>query len=160
MGFAQKHMKFMGIPIDGNVYSFCEKLKERGFIKNPSNNKSIISYKGNYYGEEAFIDVTFDPTNNVVFQVSVSIVKNISLELYPIQRDILKAVEDKYSYKKEVKNPDLYQYVYYVFDNYDPIGLIQTYLLDVNNGGEAMFNISYTDVENYMRYEEKRREDI
>ncbi len=160
---AQKHMKFMGIPIDGNVYSFCEQLKKRGFYKNPEEAESAISFSGKFYGEDAYVDVTYDPSNNIVFQVTVSIIKTLAMELTPIQRDVMNAIEDKYVNKKELKDSQLSQYDYYIFDEYDLVGMIQTYILDTSlmkQGGESMLSISYLDVENYMKYEDKKREDI
>ena len=83
--------------------------------------------------------------------------------MYPIQRDYLKAVEDKYKFEKKVINQQLYQYDYYIFDGFDPIGLIQTFIVDSNtiqSTKEAMLSISYVDVENYMEYENRKRNDI
>ncbi|MCQ2088254.1 MAG: hypothetical protein MJZ37_09365 [Bacilli bacterium] len=161
--FAQKHMKFAGIPIDGNVYSFCEQLKKHGYKHNPEEAESTLSFVGKFYGEDAYVDVTYDPSNKVVYQVNVSIIKKFAFELTTIQRDIMKAIEDKYVNKKELKDEQLYQYDYYIFDGYDPIGMIQTFILDTSQmkpGGESMLSISYLDVENYMKYEEKKRQDI
>ena len=31
---SQSHLTFLGIPIDGDAYSFCDKLKKKGFIDN------------------------------------------------------------------------------------------------------------------------------
>lgn len=160
--FSQKHMKFMGIPIDGNVYSFCEKLKAKGFVKNEEGN-NIISYMGTFYGESAYIDVTYDPSNKNVYQVSASIIKQYPISLYSIQRDIMKAIEDKYKYRKEVKDVSISSYDYYIFDEFEPVGMIQTYILDMSKlqrTGESMLSISYLDVENYMKFEEKKRGDI
>ena len=31
-GFAQEHLSFKGIPIEGSMTAFCQKLKAKGFI--------------------------------------------------------------------------------------------------------------------------------
>ena len=75
----------------------------------------------------------------------------------------MKGVEDKYKYERKVVNPQLYQYDYYIFDGFDPIGLIQTFIVDSNSvptTQEAMLSISYVDIENYMNYENRKRNDI
>ena len=162
-----KHMKFMGIPIDGNAISFCQKLKEKGFSKdvddNEGNPSNAYCFKGNFYGEDAHIQVDYTHDSHTVYSVTVYIIKRTALALYPIQRDYLKAVEAKYRFKKKVINPQLYQYDYYIFDGFDPIGLIQTFIIDSNtieSTKNAMLSISYVDVENYLKYENRKRNDI
>lgn len=153
----------MGIPIDGNVYSFGELLKEKGFSKDPKETESTITFTGKFYDENAYIDVTFDNSNKIVYEVSVSIIKSLAFELTAVQRDIMQTIEDKYVCKKDTKDASLYQYDYYIFEDNAPIGMIQTYILDTSlfkPGGESMLTISYIDVENYMKYEERKRKDI
>lgn len=158
-----KHMKFMGIPIDGNAISFCQKLKEKGFSKDKEDAPNAYCFTGKFYGEDANVQVDYTHDSHKVFSVTVYIIKRTALALYPIQRDYLKAVEDKYKFEKKVINPQLYQYNYYIFDGFDPIGLIQTFIVDSNtiqSTKEAMLSISYVDVENYMDYENRKRNDI
>lgn len=158
-----KHMKFMGIPIDGNVISFCQKLKEKGFSKDKEDAPNAYCFTGKFYGEDANVQVDYTHDSHTVYSVTVYIIKRTALALYPIQRDYLKAVEDKYKFEKKVINPQLYQYDYYIFDGFDPIGLIQTFIVDSNtiqSTKEAMLSISYVDVENYMDYENRKRNDI
>ena len=157
------HFKFMGIPIDGNVSSFCQKLKEKGFSKDKEDAPNAYCFTGKFYGEDANVQVDYTHDSHTVYSVTVYIIKRTALALYPIQRDYLKAVEDKYKFEKKVINPQLYQYDYYIFDGFDPIGLIQTFIVDSNtiqSTKEAMLSISYVDVENYMDYENRKRNDI
>ena len=161
--FAQKHFKFMGIPIDGNVSNFCDKLKSKGFTRDVGDVENAYCFVGKFYGEDACIQVDYTHDTHIVYSVSVYIVKQLALSLYPIQRDFLKAVEDKYKFKKETINPNLYQYDYYIFDGLDPIGLIQTWIIDsktYQSMREAMLVVAYLDIENYMNYENRKREDI
>lgn len=161
-----KHMKFMGIPINGNAEVFCEKLMSRGFSRDVGDVKNAYCLVGKFYDEDANLQVDYDPCNNVVYSVTVFIVKDgslSSLSVYPIQRDILKTIEDKYKFEKKVINPDLYQYHYYIYDNYDLVGLITTFIVDsktLPNTESAMLSLSYVDVENYMNYESRKRNDI
>lgn len=163
---SQKHMKFMGIPIDGNAYSFCQKLEEKGFLMDrDGGNESmdVCSFIGKFYGEDAHIDVEYTHDTHIVYSVTVSIIKSSALSLYSIQRDYLRAVEEKYKYEKNTLDPQLYKYDYYIYDGYDPVGMIQTFIVSPDtfqSMTEAMLSITYLDVENYMNYEKRKRNDI
>lgn len=158
--FSQKHMKFMGIPIEGTINIFCEQLLERGFIRDKSAPDNMHCFIGKFYGEDANIDVEYDPYTQIVHSVAVSIIKKSTLFLYPIQRDVLKAIEEKYKFKKDLVNPELYQYDYYIFDDYDPIGLIQTFVIGSDTPQGAMLNITYRDVDNWLTMENRKNNDI
>lgn len=156
-------MKFMGIPIDGKVSTFCNKLEGLGFYKDTGDVPNASCYVGTFYGEDAYVQVNYTHDTRTVYSVNVYIVKKSALVLYPILRDYLKGVEDKYKYDKKVINPQLHQYDYYIFDGLDPIGLIQTVIVDSNSvpmTQEAMLSIMYVDMENYMNYEKRKRNDI
>lgn len=163
---SQKHMKFMGIPMDGNAYSFCQKLEGKGFLKDKDGGNeslNVCSYIGKFYGEDANIDVEYTHDTHIVYSVTVSIIKSTALSLYSIQRDYLRAVEEKYKFEKNVIDPQLYKYDYYIYDGYDPVGMIQTFIVSpdmVQSMREAMLSITYLDVENYMNYENRKRNDI
>lgn len=161
--YSQKHMKFMGIPIDGNANFFIQKLGEKGFSRDKEDVPNAYCVTGKFYGEDANIQVDYTYDTHTVYSVTVYIVNRTGLALYPIQRDFLKAVEEKYKFKKEVINPQLYQYDYYIYDGFDPIGLIQTFIVDsktIQAAKEAMLSITYLDIENYMNYENRKRNDI
>ena len=158
--FSQKHMKFMGIPIDGTINSFCEQLVEHGFMRDKNAPENMHCFIGKFYGEDANIDVEYDSYTQNVHSVAVSIIKKSTLFLYPIQRDILKAIEEKYKFRKDLVNPQLYQYDYYIFDDFDPIGLIQTFVIGSDTPQGAMLNITYRDVENWLIMENRKNNDI
>lgn len=96
---------------------FCKKLVEKGFRKDTEDVNNAYYFIGKFYGEDANIQVDYTHDTHIVYSVTVYIVKHSALSLYPIQRDFLKAVEDKYKFKKETVNPQLYQYDYYIFDH-------------------------------------------
>lgn len=163
LSLAQKHMKFMGIPIDGNVSSFCNSLANKGFTKQNRATKEIVTFKGDFFGQDAIVDVNFDPNSKIVYSVNVSIVKNFGFELTVIQKEIMDIIEEKYSVKKELKNSQLKQFDYYILDGLDPIGMIQTYILDsqtIESLNESMLTIIYLDVENYLKIANRKRNDI
>lgn len=159
---AQKHMKFMGITMDGDIVSFCSKIETLGFRKE-GNVTNAYCYVGSFLGEDAHIQVDYTHDTHTVYSVTIYIMKKTALELYPIQRNYLKALEEKYTYQKAVINPKLFQFDYYIFDERDPIGLIQTFIVSPSTSQlvqEAMLSITYNDFDNLLNYENRKRKDI
>ncbi|MBR1415943.1 MAG: hypothetical protein IJ570_08805 [Prevotella sp.] len=163
-GMSQKHMAFMGIPIDGDARLFRQKLVDtKGFTRESEDVTNGYCLIGKFYDEEANIQINYDPSNHIVYSVNVYIIKRSTLAVLTIQRDVLKAVEDKYRYEKRVIDSDLYQYDYYIMDGLEPIGIIQTFIVDsktIPTTKEAMVTFTYVDGENYLNYESRKREDI
>lgn len=56
---AQSHLTFLGIPIDGDVYKFCEKLKEKGFRDNTMTQRyeEDAVFYGDILGKEPYVTV-------------------------------------------------------------------------------------------------------
>ena len=67
---AQEHLSFKGIPIEGSVTEFCQKLKNKGFTSiGQENNTSLFS--GDFTGREATVGVTATNNGKNVFAVVV-----------------------------------------------------------------------------------------
>lgn len=67
-----EHMKFMGIPLDGNISAFQQKLKSKGVEYN-SNLSSrspagVRAFKGVFSGEEANIYVYYNAKTKTVYR--------------------------------------------------------------------------------------------
>ena len=73
----QTHMKFMGIPLNGNVELFTQKLKAKGLTCDVAKTKASPSgvkiYKGVFMGEDSEFMICFNPKDKNVFAVEVSI---------------------------------------------------------------------------------------
>lgn len=54
--FAQEHLSFKGIPIEGSMSSFCQKLQSKGLTKLGSDN-NITLFVGDFTGRQATIGV-------------------------------------------------------------------------------------------------------
>lgn len=67
---AQEHLSFKGIPIEGDISSFCRKLKSKGFTQILSEN-DIRLFTGDFTGREATIGVISDQSGKNVFSVAV-----------------------------------------------------------------------------------------
>ena len=67
---AQEHLSFKGIPIEGSISTFCQKLKAKGFVQIHSKD-NIRLFRGDFTGRDANIGVVADQTGKKVFSVIV-----------------------------------------------------------------------------------------
>lgn len=72
---AEDHLKFMGIPLTGNINSFQTKLEAKGCKIDKSINqyapKGVRVFKGQFAGNEAHIYVSYNKTNKTVYRAKV-----------------------------------------------------------------------------------------
>ena len=67
---AQEHLSFKGIPIEGSMTSFCQKLKAKGFTSIGRDN-NLTLFTGDFTGRNATIGVTATDDGKDVFAVFV-----------------------------------------------------------------------------------------
>lgn len=67
---AQEHLTFKGIPIEGSMREFCQKLKAKGFTSIGQEN-NISLFTGDFTGREATVSVTATDDGKNVFAVIV-----------------------------------------------------------------------------------------
>ena len=67
---AQEHLSFKGIPIEGSMTDFCQKLKAKGFTSIGSEN-NITLFSGDFTGRDATVGVTATDDGENVFAVVV-----------------------------------------------------------------------------------------
>lgn len=67
---ADEHLSFKGIPIEGNINSFCQKLRAKGFIQSQSTAKARI-FVGDFTGKDATIRIIADQSGENVYSVVV-----------------------------------------------------------------------------------------
>lgn len=72
---AQEHLSFKGIPIEGSITTFCQKLKAKGLTQVHSED-NIRLFVGDFTGRDATIGVVADQTGKNVFSVVVILPKN------------------------------------------------------------------------------------
>lgn len=90
-GYSQEHLAFKGIPIEGNINSFCQKLKSKGFMQIHSQD-NIRLFTGNFTGREATVGVVADQGGNDVYSVVI---------LFPSNKEWNQLV-NTYEYYKEL----------------------------------------------------------
>lgn len=69
-GFAQEHLSFKGIPIEGSMTAFCQKLKAKGFTQ-MGRDKNITMFTGDFTGRQATVGVGASDDGKRVFSVIV-----------------------------------------------------------------------------------------
>lgn len=67
---AEEHLKFKGIPIEGSMKSFCQKLANKGFTKIGSDS-NLTLFTGDFTGRDATIGVKSDDDGENVYSVIV-----------------------------------------------------------------------------------------
>ncbi len=67
---AQDHLTFKGIPIEGGITTFCQKLKAKGFTQ-MGKDKNITLFTGDFTGRQATIGVGASDDGKNVFSVVV-----------------------------------------------------------------------------------------
>ena len=67
---AQEHLSFKGIPIEGSMTAFCQKLKVKGFTSVGSDN-NLTLFTGDFTGRNATVGVTATDDGKNVFAVVV-----------------------------------------------------------------------------------------
>lgn len=67
---SSEHLSFKGIPIEGSMSEFCQKLKAKGFTSIGSEN-NLALFMGDFTGRNATIGVTATDDGKSVFAVDV-----------------------------------------------------------------------------------------
>lgn len=102
---AQEHLSFKGIPIEGSMTAFCQKLKAKGFTSIGSENNLTL-----FTGRNATVGVTATDDGKDVFAVVVlfdpSGEWNALVNTYDYYKDLYTRKYGKPSISKE-KNPAL-----------------------------------------------------
>ena len=106
---AQEHLSFKGIPIEGSMTAFCQKLKAKGFTSIGSDN-NLTLFTGDFTGRNATVGVTATDDGKDVFAVVVlfdpSGEWNALINTYDYYKDLYTRKYGKPSISKE-KNPAL-----------------------------------------------------
>ena len=67
---AQDHLSFKGLPIEGSMTGFCQKLSDKGFVKLGCEDNTTL-FMGDFTGREATVGVTSDDDGENVHSVVV-----------------------------------------------------------------------------------------
>lgn len=70
-GYAQEHLSFKGIPIEGSLTAFGQKLKTKGFVETGMLVGNSRLFKGPFTGRQATVHITATDDGKDVFSVTV-----------------------------------------------------------------------------------------
>ncbi len=152
-----EHMKFMGIPINGNITAFQSKLVQKGFkfVKNGASSGEYEVYKqysGKFAGKECTLFVSYDRKTKIVYdaQVAYSFYYN---ENYESKRDdmyesLTSQLSNKYpnAIRKNGENSTTF-----IFDNGSIRLHTKNELYEYSNEGHQYLYVTYTDNINYNK---------
>ena len=104
---AQEHLSFKGIPIEGSIKEFCNKLEAKG-LTSMGTEDNVTLFTGDFTGREATIAVAATDDGKNVFSVVVffdsSEEWNTLVNTYDYYKDLYTRKYDKPAKSKE-KNP-------------------------------------------------------
>jgi hypothetical protein len=102
---SQEHLKFRGVPIDGNVNSFIDKLRDLGYYLYDSSDSDEIIMKGKFLNKDCDIIIVTTPKYRTVAKVVVSTQEYYSWS--SIKKDY---IEVKHQYCIKYGDPKSYEF--------------------------------------------------
>lgn len=135
----QRHLSFMGIPINGTISSFEIKLKAKGVMPNTDINKSLPygerMYKGVYIGRKCSITVRYTGKTKTVYGIEIGFSDENQNEVNRFESDFIEGVKKKYkeshliSEENGLSDKTIYVYNTKGIDNFsweNVIGVLRT----------------------------------
>ena len=164
---AQEHLSFKGIPIEGSITTFCQKLKAKCLVQVHSAD-NIRLFTGDFTGRDATIGVVADQTGKNVFSVVVIFPAsgewNTLVNTYDYYKDLYTEKYGSPSFNKEYNpsrsdsNTEVHQgtVVYGSVFN-APGGTIELTIDKADGVYQGQVIIRYKDAQNVQ---EKRQSDL
>ncbi len=168
----QAHMKFMGIPLTGNVDLFTQKLKAKGLTCDVAKTKASPSgtkfYKGVFMGEDAEFMIMFNSKDKTVFGVEVYIEYSTKESVKEQIVNIFHQLKEKYPdaaiglSKNDDGDVDGIKFSIPDKEKKNLMGLILQKTITPDGIHERNYRISllYCDVANFTKSEKRNYDDL
>ncbi len=95
-----QHMKFMGIPLNGTISAFHQKLVAKGCKPDVEYNKTAPvgsrHFIGTFFGEKALIIVYYNAKTKVVYRAKACIDRSSEDDIIRKYNEVKSALEEKY----------------------------------------------------------------
>ena len=156
--FAQNHLEFRGIPIDGHIDDFVRKMKAIGYVE-VDRNSSVALMTGDFANHSVTITILTTPKSHKVYNVVVELEKQSSwLSIKNRYFEFKELYTSKYG--KPSKAAERFYDPYYEGDGYEMQALkldkcLYASLFDLSNGtvlltmsDSAKVMMYYTDSKN------------
>lgn len=168
---AQKeHLKFMGIPLNGTIATFQEKLKAKGINYDRAGSAQLQAgircFKGVFSGEKATIYVYYNEKTKIVYRAKAVIEyskKDIGVQRFEKFKSMLK---EKYltAYAKDSEQDGYPSMCMLVYDSEldKSLGIISLYMTDMGYSfmDEVFLHIDYEDNVNTSSDMDKNMDDL
>lgn len=157
---SNQHLKFMGIPINGSITNFQNKLIAKGFKYDQAGSKALESptriYKGQFAGETAQLFVYSDRDQKFVYRVKAIIQRDSEKQILYMMRMYRKQLVEKYSTYAEEGTHEGNESYYIPVEN----GWIDLYYVqNVYDIGYSL-QIDYWDETNTQKHEANNMNDL
>ena len=158
-----QHMKFMGIPLDGTISAFHQKLVAKGCKPDVEYNKIAPVgrrlFIGTFFGEKAGICVYYNAKTKVVYRAKAVIERSSEDMIIQQYNEVKSALEEKYPDAYMVKDED---------DGYEVMhfctaqGVIDLYVSKYDGYSETPYTlfIDYVDDVNDKKNENSKMNDL
>lgn len=164
--YAQGHLKFMGIPIDGSIDNFQSKLAAKGVKVNPAENKTAPFgqriFKGNFAGQPCRILAFYDQSKNVYRALAVYHVTSETQadQFYAQAKKMLETqYADEYAEEDTYNGYPAYS-VLVIEDSQDASkGVIDLYKAKIQDEGEPVEYWIYVDYQDTLNKSKKEQQD-
>ena len=153
-----EHVKFMGIPIDGTINQFQQKLQAKGIKYNQalsrlSPNGSRV-FDGKHEGDNACITVIYNVNTKIVYSVGVVYVYNTPEAALEKFKQIADSLNEKYVFDEEGSDDEKLRFLVPAQDLSRVIGIVNV-SCDYHCGTFKTCVI-YCDLANYILNDENQ----
>jgi hypothetical protein len=156
-----QHMKFMGIPLNGSISAFHQKLVAKGCKHDVELSKVVDvgcrAFTGTFIGEKASIFVYYNAKTKVVYRAKAVIYRSSEDMIIQQYDEVKSALEERYPDAYMVKDEDD---EYEVMHFYTDQGWIDLYVNKYDGYSETSYglHIDYYDDVNFKKNEKSKRE--
>lgn len=157
---SNQHLKFMGIPINGSITNFQNKLIAKGFKYDKATSKAIEGptryYDGQFAGETAQLIVYYNRDQKFVYRVKVVIERSSEEQIKTLMNSFRNQLVEKYSTYAEEGTYEGNE-SYYIPLNTGWVDLF--YVYNIYSIGYSL-HIDYWDEENYNKNRKNNMDDL
>ena len=157
-----QHMKFMGIPLNGTISTFHQKLVAKGCKHDVKRSKAVgvgcRTFTGTFFGEAAIIFVYYNAKTKVVYRAKACIERSSEDDIIRKYDEVKSALEEKYPDANIAKGEcDGYESIGF----YTVQGAIGLYVTRSDNYSyDYALHIDYWDDANNKKNENSKMNDL
>lgn len=164
-----QHLKFMGVPIDGNINTFAAKMAAKGFSVSPRNKYAGVGIRlmrGIFFDQNVELWISYTPETKTVYRVRVEFWNENKDVCESYMKEIESVIKDKYIYvydESKTKGGDDID-VYTIYPDVGSLSLGDIYIgiHDASSlyGYGYNLNLTYEDEINTDKNDSRKIDDI